>query len=194
MLKSTLLMTMILAIALIGGAGSVWLALERDFGFDTITIGSWTALPQYGTLEADPYSRARFSRDADLALGRGEGLVFIARQDSEGRSLAIDCDYTMQGSMPPARFWTLYARDNDDKIIDIEGGKPSALHSRALLRGADNIVTTHVSRHAAPGNWLATSGSGQFTLVLTLFDTSMASSSRISEVELPEIIRETCDG
>lgn len=194
MLKSTMLTALTLAIALIGGAGTVWLALEKDFGFDAITIGSWTALPHYGTPDADPYSRARFSRDADLALGRGEGLIFTARHDSEGRQLAAECDYTIQGSMPPARLWTLYARNASHEIIKIEGGKPAALHSRSLLRQPDNTIATHVSRHAAPGNWLAITGSGSFSLVLTLFDTSMASSSRIAEVELPEIIREGCNG
>lgn len=193
MLKSTMLTALTLAIALIGGAGSVWLALERDFGFDTITIGNWTALPYYGTPDADPYSRARFSRTADLALGRGEGLVFTAKHDSEGRQLVAECHYSIRGSMPPARLWTLFARNADHDIITIEGGKPGALHSRALLREPDNTTVTHVSRHATPGNWLALAGSGPFSLVLTLFDTSITSNSRIAEVELPEIIREGCN-
>lgn len=194
MLKSTLLTILILAIALIGGAGSVWLALERDFGFDAITIGNWTALPEYGTSDADPYSRARFSREADLALGRGEGLVYTARHDNQGRPLSVECSYTIQGNMPPARFWTLFARDAHHRIINIEGGRPAALHSRQLLRQTDNSVSATISRHMAPGNWLAIAGAGPFSLVLTLFDTTMASNSRIAEVELPEIIRETCDG
>lgn len=193
MLKSILLTALTLAIALVGGAGSVWLALERDFGFGAITIGDWTAFPPYGTPEADPYSRARFSREADLALGRGEGLVFTARHDSEGRQLTSECRYTIRGSMPPSRFWTLYARDARNRVIGIEGGKQPALHSLALLRGADNTVTTTVSRHASPGNWLAIGDVGDFTLVLTLYDTAVTSGSRIAEVELPGISRQDCE-
>lgn len=191
-MKSTFLTALTLAIALAGGAGSVWLALERDFGFGAITIAEWTAFPQHGTPDADPYSRARFSREADLALGRGEGLIFTARHDSEGRALTAECRYTIRGSMPPARFWTLYARDARHHVIEIEGGRQPALHSLALLRGPDNRVTTTVSHHAAPGNWLAIDGSGPFTLVLTLYDTAITSSARIAEVELPEISREGC--
>ena len=193
MLKSSFLTALMLIIALAGGAGSVWLALERDFGFGAITIGEWTAFPQHGTPDADPYSRARFSRLADLALGRGEGLVFTARHDSEGRQLTAECRYMIHGSMPPARFWTLFARDASHRVIQIEGGRQPALHSLALLRGPDNRVTTTVSRHAAPGNWLAIDGSGPFTLVLTLYDTAITSSARIAEVELPEISREGCE-
>lgn len=193
MLKSIFFTTLTLAIALIAGAGSVWLALENDFGFGTTTIAGWTAQPQHGTPDADPYSRARFSRGADLALGRGEGLIFTAAHDSDGRPLIIECSYILQGNMPPARFWTLYAQNDDHEIIRMEGNRQPALHSQSLLRGPNNLITTTISRHAAPGNWLAIAGSGAFRLVLTLYDTSITSSSRIGEVELPDIIREACD-
>ncbi len=193
MLKSILLTALSVVIAVGGGAGSVWLALDRDFGFGTVTIGAWTAFPDYGTPDADPYSRARFSREADLALGRAEGLVFIARRDSAGEPLLLECRYRIAGTMPPSRFWTLSARASDNEVIRPNGGRPPALHSRALLREADNSVMTTVSRHVAPGNWLAIHGSGPFTLVLALYDTAISSSARIAEVDLPDIVREGCD-
>ena len=194
MLKSVLLTALVLVIALVGGAGSVWLALERDFGFGSVAVGSWVAFPDHGTPEADPYSRARFSRESDLALGRAEGLVFTARRDDGGDTLLRNCAYRMEGQMPPARFWTLSARDAGNGVIRIAGGRLPALHSQALLRQPDNSVVVNVSRRPAPGNWLALGGSGPFSLVLTLYDTAIASSSRIAEVELPRILREGCDG
>lgn len=194
MLRSVLLTAIALAIALVGGAGSVWLALERDFGFGTVTIGNWVAFPDHGTPEADPYSRARFSREADLALGRAEGLVFTARRDAGGEPLLRQCSYLIEGNLPPARFWTLSARDSDHAVIGIEGGRSPALHSLALLRRPDDTVAVAVSGHPAPGNWLALDGVGPFSLVLTLYDTAIASSARIAEVELPRIVREGCDG
>ncbi len=194
MLKSILLTALTIAIAVGGGAGSVWLALEWDFGFGTITIGNWTAFPDHGTPEADPYSRARFSREADLALGRAEGLVFTARRDSSDMPLALECRYRIEGTLPPSRFWTLSARDASNAVINLGGGRSPALHSRALLREPDNSIVTTVSRHPAPGNWLAVRGSGSFTLVLALYDTAISSSARITEVELPRIVREGCDG
>lgn len=193
MLKSTLLTGFTLAIALVGGAGSVWLALERDFSFGAITIGEWIAFPQHGTPDADPYSRARFSRETNLALGRSEGLIFIARHDKEGRPLVAECSYTVQGPMPPARFWTIYAQNAEHETIRIKDGRQKGLHSQALLRGPDNLITTTVSRHASPGNWLAIAGAGPFTLVLTLYDTSITSSSRLAELVLPQIARESCE-
>jgi len=194
MLKSVFLTVLALGIALVGGAGSVWLALERDFGFGSVAIGSWIAFPDHGTPEADPYSRARFSRDSDLALGRAEGLVFTARRDDGGDILLRECAYRIEGEMPPARFWTLSARDAGNGVIRIGGGRSPALHSQALLRRPDNSVAVTVSGRPAPENWLALGGTGPFSLVLTLYDTAIASSARIAEVELPRILREGCDG
>lgn len=193
MLKTILVTALTLLIAIGGGAGSVWMALESDFEFDTVAIGSWTAFPSRGTPEADPYSKARFSRYADLALGRAEGLVFMARRDDSGEALRLECDYRLEGALPPARFWTLFARDDEDRVLTPSNGRAPALHSLALLRLPDSSVSTIVSRHARPGNWLAVNGSGSFSLVLTLYDTAITSSARIAEVELPRILRESCD-
>jgi hypothetical protein len=193
MLKSILLTALAVAIALGGGAGSVWLALDSDFEFDTVTVGDWSAFPSRGTPDADPYAKARFSRTADLALGRGEGLTFTARHDADGEPLRGSCTYRLEGPTPSARFWTLHARDDEERLIEPASNRASALHSYAVLRQQDNTVVTLVSRHPQPGNWLAVRP-GEFSLVLSLYDTAISSSSRIGEVELPRIIREGCDG
>ncbi|WP_421929231.1 DUF1214 domain-containing protein [Neoaquamicrobium sediminum] len=193
MLKTIFLTALTLAIAIGGGAASVWLVVERDFEFGTVTIGNWTAYPKRGTPAADPYSKARFSREADLALGYAEGLVFTATRDASGALLRRECDYRVEGSLPPARFWTLSARDADGGFIASDDSVP-ALHSYALLRQPDNTVATTVSRNPVPGNWLAVDGSGALALVLTLYDTAVASSARIADVELPQVLREGCDG
>jgi hypothetical protein len=194
MLKSLALTVLALAIALGGGAGSVWMALDRDLEFDTISVGSWIAFPSRGTQDADPYSKARFSREADLSLGSGEGLVFIAKRDSTGQLLRAECDYRVHGELPPARFWTMHTRTPDGALMTGIGGRVSAIHSYALLRSGDSTATTTVSRNAAPGNWLATANDGPFQLVLTFYDTAMASGARIAEVDLPIVERASCNG
>lgn len=193
MLKFIALTILTLAIAIGGGVGSIWFALDSDFGFASIRIGEWVASPTRGTPQADPYSRARFSREADLALGNAEGLTFTARRDSDGNTLESHCQYRVEGGLPPARFWTLHARDTDGNLIAMEGERPSGLHSLAMLRQPDNTVATVVSRHPSPGNWLPLNASGPFVLVLTLYDTAIASSARIAEVELPRIAPMGCD-
>ena len=78
MLRTVLLTLATLAIAIGGGAASVWYALELQEGVGAVTIGSWTAYPDIGAPDADPYSKARAAREGLLALGRAEGLAFVA--------------------------------------------------------------------------------------------------------------------
>lgn len=193
MLKSLFLTSLTLLIAVGGGVWSVWWAIDSEIGFGTIEIGNWTASPTLGTPAADPYSKARFARDADLVLGGAEGLVFTATSDSDGRRLRPSCDYVVEGAFPAARFWTLHARNAAGEVLTPPGERAPALHSYALLRQPDGSSTIAVASHPSPGNWLAVDGSGFFTLVLTLYDTAIASTARIAEVELPQIIRTACD-
>lgn len=193
MLKTAFLIFVTLAIALLGGGASVWYALKTNEGIGAVTIDGWTAFPYVGTADADPYSRARVARDGLLALGRAEGLAFTATRDSDGAALRRECAYTIEGPVPPARFWTLYAADPSGGVIGSGSRRPGALNSYQLIRLADNSVSISTGAHARPGNWLAVSGSGPMTFVLTFFDTPIASSTGASDVVLPAIVKVGCD-
>jgi hypothetical protein len=194
MLRIAALALLVLAVAIGVGAGSAWYALDAEEGIGALTVGNWTAYPDIGSPDADPYAKARIARDGVLALGRAEGLSFIARRDSAGDGLDRACRYTIEGPFPPARFFTLYAADRTLTPLPRRGLRAAALHSYALLRNSDNSITIATGTQAAPGNWLALPGSGPFALVLTLYDTPIATSTGIDEVALPQIIRGACDG
>ena len=101
MLKTAFFTLLSLAIAIGGGGGSVWYALQAQSGVGAISIGQWTAFPEIGTPDADPYSKARVAREGVLALGKAEGLSFIAERDAAGDELQRQCDYRIEGSFPP---------------------------------------------------------------------------------------------
>jgi len=193
MLKTAFLTFVVLCISIVGGGASVWYALKANESVGAVTIGEWTAFPSLGTPDADPYSKARVSREGLLALGRAEGLSFSAGHDSAGDALRRECSYRIEGAVPSARFWTLYAADAAGNVV--RGGKrrPGALHSYQILHLPDNTVSIAAGAHPAPGNWLALSGEGPMTLVLTFFDTPIASSTGASDVTLPSIVRVACD-
>lgn len=193
MFRFILLTVIALVVAIGGGAGSVRLALDSDIGLGTVRIGQWYTYPDKGTLKADPYTRARFSREGDLTLGVAEALVFTARSDETGAELDLRCRYSVAGTLPPARFWTLHARDGAGAVVRFGSEKPAGIHSRAVLREADNTVVVTASRAVAPGNWLALAGTGPFELVLTLYDAPIASTARIDDIQLPRITRVDCD-
>jgi hypothetical protein len=193
MLRNVLLTALAVVIAIFGGAGSVWYALSAQQGVGALTVGPWTTYPELGTPHADPYSKARVAREGVLALGRAEGLIFVAATDSTGVGLRRECSYTIEGTMPPARFWTLFAADGTMTPLARDDARPAATHSQEVLRRPGNVVAVTLSRHAAPGNWIATAGSGAMTVVLTLYDTPVAGGTGMAEIQLPQLVRGACD-
>jgi hypothetical protein len=193
MLKTALLTLISLAIAIGLGGYSVWYALNAQDGVGAIRIGQWTAFPEVGSPAADPYSKARVAREGVLALGRAEGLTFVAERDEAGDPLKRECAYTIEGSYPTARFWTLYAADQSLGVIGTGKPRQAALQSYEVLRQADNAVVISVGSRPAPGNWLITNGSGKMYFVLTFYDTPIASSTGLSDVTLPRILKAGCN-
>lgn len=196
MLRTVFLTALTLLIAVGGGAASVWWSLDAVDGLGALEIGAWTAYPDTGTARVDPYSRARASRGAELPLGPSEGLKFTARRDEAGNPLSRECAYVVEGPAPAARFFTLYAADEAGRPIRRPAWRarsgearprPAALHSHQLLRGPDGRIAIEVSGEPRPGNWLYAGGAGPMTLVLSLYDTPVASSARVGEVTLPSI-------
>jgi hypothetical protein len=193
MLKSVFLALLVLGIAVGGGAASVWYALNAQEGVGAVTVGGWTSFPDIGTPEADPYSKARIARQGVLALGRAEGLAFTAQRDGNGDPLLRQCSYRIEGTVPTARFWTLHAADSNGDPIGTDGIRAVALDSYEAIRHPDSSITITADRHPAPGNWLALSGSGPMSFVLILYDTTIATSTEIAGVELPQILKVDCN-
>lgn len=193
MLRTILLIALSVAIAVLGGAGSVWYALNAEHSVGAMTVGAWTAYPDLGSPDADAYSKARMAREGVLTLGRAEGLSFTASHDSSGAPLRRECSYVVEGTLPPARFWTLYAADASMSALAAASGREPTLNSQQVLRRPGNVVAVTFSRHPSPGNWIAVSGEGAMAVVLTLYDTSIVGGTALAEIVLPEIRRGSCD-
>lgn len=193
MFRTIILTLFVLLVAIGGGAGSVWVALNASEGIGAVHIGAWTAFPDVGTPEADTYSKARFAREGGLSLGRAEGIAFSAQRDSAGDPLRRECTYAIEGALPSARFWTLYAADDQRIVLPPTIRRVPALHSMEMLRTVDGAIRITIGRHPAPGNWLGITGGGSMQLVLTLYDTPTATASRVMEIELPQVLKVGCD-
>jgi hypothetical protein len=193
MLRNVLLVLLTLTIAIGGGAASAWYALGSIGALDTISVGGWVAYPEAGTPQADPYAKARIAREASLPLGQAEGLPFFASRDASGELLRRDCDYRIEGLFPPARFWTLQVAMADRLQRAVSRDRSIGINSFGLLREDDNAVAITASRAPSPGNWLPIAGTGPMTLVLTFYDTPIASNQNIAEIQLPQVLRVGCD-
>jgi hypothetical protein len=182
-----------LLIAFGGATASAVYALKVTIGFGSIAIGGWQAWPLAQTENADPYAKAHRARAGKLLLGGAEGLVFFADRDSDGGRLSNDCTYVVVGQTPPARFWTLHATDENNVLLDVDEEFPSSYHSQNVLKDQSGGFEINVGRRPAPGNWLATGDQNKFfKLVLTLFDTPTAGSSRLIDLQMPDILSEEC--
>ncbi len=193
MFRIPILIAIALLIAFGGATASAIYALKATVGFGSIRLGAWTAWPDAQKDYADPYAKAHRARAGKLLLGDAEGLVFVAKVDSQGDTLVTRCEYTITGITPPARFWTLHTTRDDDQIMAVDANFPAAYHSHNILKGPGGAFTISTGHLAKPGNWLTTPFAEQrFQLVLTLFDSPTAGSSRLIQLQMPDIIRGKC--
>lgn len=185
-------LALMIGVALSFGFGLSWYALTDGRLFGTITIGPWLAWRDVGLPRPDPYTRAYIVRSGALELGASEGLQFTAATDSDNRRLDRACTYRIDGTTPPARFWTLTAIDADTgRLVTRPDGVPN-MESARIARVEDGSTVIRVGTRLSAGNWLELEGEGAFALVLTLYDASSLSGVGTAATTLPAIIREGC--
>lgn len=190
MFKTVLLIMLTCAVALGGGAASVAYVLNTKIGFDEVRSGPWRSSPNFGTRDADPYSKAEAAIDGMLSLGRAEGAAFFAERDSTGEFLDASCAYQLKGEPPAGRFWTLRA---EPLAANSGTSSPAAIHSREMLRKSDNSVEIAIARMPFPGNWLPLTATGRMRLVLTVYDPPASSGWATDNFEMPSVNRIVCD-
>ncbi len=183
----------VLAIAFGVGALSALYSIRASSGFGALRIGQWLTYPGRGSEDADPYSKARAAREGAIPLGAAEGIEFLSSRDSSGAALRRDCNYRVEGQVPLARYWTIFAIGEDGAPLRSQAtGDPSALHSRQLARRADGTFEVRFGPRPQPGNWAVVEGGGPMSLVIVLYDTPVAAAPAEATVALPAVVRETC--
>ncbi|MCY0146320.1 DUF1214 domain-containing protein [Hoeflea sp. G2-23] len=193
MLRLPVLVLLTLAVAFgIGGWSAAW-TLKATSGFGAIKLGPWSAYPELQTASADPFAKAHRAGDGRVLLGRAEGLVFTARTDQDGKPLSGNCSYTVSGTTPPSRFWTLRITDSGGVPVVAPSQFPSSINSWNTLRNSDGAFSIRISTDAKPGNWIRLDQPGDVALVLTLIDTPTAGSTGLVELDMPKIAMTDCD-
>ena len=174
------------------GLAATWFATGRDFVFGAAKSGPWIAWPKTGAQDADPYARAIIARQAEAPLGNGEGILFVAREDSEGRPLDGSCEYALEGQMPVARLWTLALYTPQGRMLGaVEGHRE--ITSADILRSSRGESAMAVAPSVRAGNWLATARGKPFALALTLYDASASpTQTSLEGLSLPGIRRGEC--
>jgi len=192
MFRNICLVALILTTSIGGGAWSVDVVLRNFDGFGRLRIGQWEAFPKSGTQDADIYARARAIKLETLALGRSEGIVFTLWHDERGQKLQAGCHYQLEGMMPEAGFFTLYAVDSDRRPKKAGEGRPSILTSDNALRRTKGDYHIAIASQPQGGNWLSIDKvnpeeEDAYGLVLTLYDTPIITATGMSDLDMPRL-------
>ena len=175
----------------VGLAASAY-ALTGASPFDRVRLGPWEIEPHAGSMDSDPYTRARVERSGEIPLAVGEGLRLIARDDDDGRPLDARCVYRVGPRVPPARYWTISVVDPEGWPIE-NAAQRYGFRSSEILRAANGDFTITISAEAAPGNWLPVVATKPFALALRLYDTPLgATAGGIEKSTTPQVVRIGC--
>ena len=68
-MRSLVDLAIAVVVAVAVGVSSAWYVVERGRVFGAVTVGGWTAWPQEGSADADPYSLATLARTGRVPLG-----------------------------------------------------------------------------------------------------------------------------
>jgi len=173
------------------GLLATWAALDSGYGFGPLLAGPWTAWPQTGAPDIDPYARAALARRGEAPLARELCIAFVARTDSSGEPLDGRCDYRISSPAPPARFWTLSLFGLNGAPLANDAQRYSYT-SAEILRREGGGFDVEVARSARPGNWLSLGKARSFEIGLRLYDTSIDAAAKLDPSAFPSIVREGC--
>ncbi len=174
------------------GLAATYVATSGAFPFGAAHSGPWTSWPKAGAIDSDPYARAIIARQAAAPLGNGEGLAFVATTDDAGRPLDGACEYTLAGTPPVARLWTINLFTPEGRLLP-PGPGYRALSSDQILRAATGEFEIVVAPSARAGNWLSSPAGSPFAISLNLYDTSVSpTQTSLEGLKLLSIARGKC--
>jgi hypothetical protein len=180
-------------LALGGGIGSAWYMIEAGSILSTRTLGPWTTWTAAGRPDADPYTRARTSRNALLPLTTTLEFTYQATADSSGGRLHSACEYAIVMDDLDVAWWGIAAFDGRGGLIQ-NAAERYGFNSDTVMREPDGRTVITLARDARPGNWLPIGGGSRVTLVLTVQDANWAASAAVKGAPrtMPDIQRVAC--
>jgi hypothetical protein len=156
-----------------------------------VRSGAWTTNLTSGSSETGMHHRARVAVAGLMALSKQEALYWVAFTDDQGAPLTGSCDYRLQGSDVPARWWSITAYGADSYLIP----NPAARYSfskTTVERAADGSFVIHVSSQEQGPNWLPVAAGERFDLTARLYNPEPAVYANPERTSLPTITKVSC--
>jgi hypothetical protein len=180
-------------VAFAGGVGSAWYMIESGSFLSTRTLGPWTTWTAAGRPDADPYTRARTSRNGILPVSSTLELSYLASTDSSGGRLHSACEYAIVMDDLDVAWWGIAAFDGRGGLIQ-NSAERYGFNSDTVMREPDGRAVITLARDARPGNWLPIGGGSRISVMLTVQDATWAASAsdKGAPKALPPIQRIAC--
>jgi hypothetical protein len=175
------------------GIASAWLALKNPWSAQSLQAGAWKTSTVTGSVDADLHTRARVAVGGLLALSRDETLYYVADHDDAGRPLRSACGYRIEGTPPPARWWSITAYADDFFLF------PNEAHRYSLNGGAAHLDSQgHFALLSGPQDpnppaaatqtyWLPTPGDRGLIFTLRLYNPAPSLVAAPSALVAPSI-------
>jgi hypothetical protein len=181
-----------IVIAILGFGVGIFLSV-KFVSAPSVSISGWRISPLVGTIAADPYTRAAIAKSGLLALTRKEAIYLSAESDTKtGQKLVENCDYLVEGSKLPARWWSITLYADDDFLAQNDDGHPSF---DATKIGQNPTFKVTISQNKpATGDWISNKNSGNFDLTLRLYNPEPIALEDTDSLNLPTITKISCRG
>jgi hypothetical protein len=169
---------------------AIWTVSAGGFGSQT-QIGPWRTGTNFGSKEADAFTRAVVARNGLLALPAREARYYTAASDDEGRPLEGRCRYRISGGDAGGAWWSLTLYGSDNFLVPNDANIWS-VGSAAMAPAERKTWTILAAPDRQPGRWLPTGGAERFDLTLRVYLPADGGRSNLPRDRLPRIERQGC--
>jgi hypothetical protein len=182
---------LVMILALVIGGLSVYGFLKIGSSSFNVKNGPWITHPSTGGQDAGIYTRLVTAVVGTLALNRSEVIYYFAKTDDDGQALRSKCDYRIEGKDMDARWWSITLYGSDLFLIPNDQDRYS-YNMMNLKREKDGRYKIYLSQNPKAGNWLPTRNTDKFYVSIRLYRPKPSVYENMGTIELPRIIRETC--
>lgn len=183
----------VIVAGLLTGAASGWFTLQNGM-VQGESYSGWNGSKVTGSVDADPWTRARVAVSGLLALNKSQAIYFSRNSDDSGARLREDCRYRVSGGAMPARWWsiTVYAADNylpinDDDALSFD-------QTEAQPQGKAEWSGILSSKRPDGEPWASTRNAGDYEITLRLYQPSAQAQANYAAIRMPKVTKLDCGG
>lgn len=183
----------VIVAGLLAGAASGWFTLQHGM-VQGESYSGWNGSKVTGSVDADPWTRARVAVSGLLALNKSQAIYFSRNTDDSGSRLREDCRYRVSGGAMPARWWsiTVYAADNYLPINDDDALSFDQTEAQPQGKAEWSGILSSKLPQGEP--WASTRNAGDYEITLRLYQPSAQAQANYAAIPMPKVTKLDCGG